>query len=73
MNYSFVTACGIALRFRDRETQTTVRAESEKLVWAFLVTSFISALCVMKGAPIALTVISGAATLALTIILCFIK
>ena len=46
--YSFVTACGIALRFRERETQTTERSPNELYVWAFLVSSFTTSILFMK-------------------------
>ena len=48
MTYSFVTACGVALRFRDRETQTTLRVPAEKYVWLFLLFSFLLAVLVMN-------------------------
>ena len=62
MTYSFVTACGIALRFRSRETQTTERAPAEKYVWAFLVLSFATALALMKEASIYLSIGLGSLT-----------
>jgi len=49
MTYSFVTACGVALRFRERETQTTVRASDERYVWAYLLFSFLTATFLMQG------------------------
>ena len=48
LTYSFVTACGVALRFRERDTQATMRASGELWVWAYLVTSFLTALSIMK-------------------------
>ena len=71
MTYSFVTACGIALRFRSRETQTTERAPAEKYVWAYLVFSFATALCMMKEAHIYLTISLGSIAAIILIILCF--
>ena len=48
MNYSFVQSCGIALRFRDRETQTTERSEKEAYVWLYLISSFILAILILN-------------------------
>lgn len=72
LTYSFVTACGVALRFRERETQTLVRAPAEMLVWAFLLFSFLTALCVMKSANLAATATLAAVTLIIVIRLCFV-
>ena len=71
--YSFVTACGIALRFRDRETQTTVRASGELYVWAFLVMSFLTALCFMKEASNWITCVFGGLSLLILVRLCLIE
>ena len=70
MTYSFVAACGVALRFRSRETQTTERAPSEKYVWAFLVSSFCTALAVMKEANMYLSISLGVLTAVILVILC---
>mmetsp|Transcript_26065 Transcript_26065/g.32552 ORF Transcript_26065/g.32552 Transcript_26065/m.32552 type:complete len:96 (+) Transcript_26065:1252-1539(+) len=72
MTYSFVTACGVALRFRERETQTMERASSEKYVWTFLLLSFGTSLCLMKQYSIYLTVGLGSLTAFNLIILCFV-
>ena len=48
MNYSFVQSCGIALRFRDRETQTTERSDKESYVWCYLISSFILAILILN-------------------------
>jgi len=47
MTYSFVTGCGIALRFRERETQNNVRSSNEFWVWAYMFFSFIAVMSVM--------------------------
>ena len=72
LTYSFVTACGVALRFRDRETQTTERVTAERWVWAFLVASFNTALCLMKEAPIWVTVSFGVISFIILVRLCFV-
>ena len=70
--YSFVTACGIALRFRDRDTQITDRSPNEVYVWLFLVSSFVTSLCFTKlDNKIASYTLAGL-TLALLIRLMFI-
>jgi len=51
LTYSFVTACGVALRFRNRETQTISRSDNERYVWLFLIFSFLNAMSIMKGWP----------------------
>ena len=73
MTYSFVTACGVALRFRDRDTQTTVRAPEEKWVWAYLLFSFISAMSLMQEAPAYVTYSLGGITFLILIRLCFVE
>jgi len=45
--YSFVTGCGIALRFR-KQTAPTVRTPEENWVWLFLVVAFFAAEATMK-------------------------
>ena len=65
--YSFVTACGIALRLRERETQTMVRASSEVYVWLFLTSSFLTALCLVKLENKIVAYILAGLTLALLI------
>ena len=72
LTYSFVTACGIALRFRERETQTTVRAPAERYVWAFLLFSFATAFSLMKSINLYLTIGLGLITFTLLVILCLI-
>ena len=73
MTYSFVMACGIALRFRNRETQATERVASERYVWAFLVFSFLTALSLMKQLHDSMTYGLGAVTLIILIRLCFVE
>ena len=48
LTYSFVSACGIALRFRQRETQTMERSPNEVYVWAYLLSSFLTAMLFAK-------------------------
>ena len=69
--YSFVTACGIALRLRERETQTTVRAPTEIYVWLFLVSSFVSALCFLKMESPTVAYVFAGLTLALLVRMMF--
>lgn len=71
MNYSFVSACGVALRFRDRDTQTTVRAPKEIYVWLYLASSFILSVVILNSKSInAFNIIFGVITLFLFIELC---
>ena len=70
--YSFVTACGIALRFRERETQTTDRSPNEIYVWAFLASSFITSILFMKVENKVFFYIFASLTIALLIRLMFI-
>jgi len=46
--YSFVTCCGIVLRYRERSSQSE-RSPFESWVWAFLVISFFAVLSFVKG------------------------
>ena len=71
--YSFVTACGMALRYRDRETQTTVRVPAEHWVWAYLVLAFITALCAMQQVSIYISSSLAVITLIVLIRLCFFE
>lgn len=71
LTFSFVTACGVALRFRERETQTTVRASSEKYIWAYLLFSFLTAFCLMNKANLYATLTFAAVMLIILIRLCF--
>ena len=48
LTYSFVSACGIALRFRKRETQTIERSPNEAYVWAYLLAAFLTAMLFAK-------------------------
>ena len=70
--YSFVTACGIALRFRERETQTTERSPNELYVWAFLVSSFTTSILFMKVENKTFFYIFAGLTIALLIRIMFI-
>lgn len=73
MTYSFVSACGLALRFRERESQTILRADAEKYVWAFLVLSFLTALCLMKQVEMYFTITFGVLTFLVFVRLCFVS
>jgi len=73
LTYSFVTACGVALRFRERETQTTERAYAERYVWAYLVFSFLTALCLMQQFHVYATYTLGAITLIILVRLCLVE
>ena len=73
MTYSFVSACGVALRFRERETQTSVRAPQEMWVWAYLVFSFMTALCLMNEVQPYATYSLAAITGLILIRLCFVE
>ena len=74
MTYSFVSACGIALRFRDRETQTSVRAPTEKYVWLFLVVTYLTALVAVKYRHVTWAVsILGSLSVLTLVRLCFVE
>ena len=73
MTYSFVTACGVALRFRERETQTTVRAPAERYVWAFLLFSFLTAICLMRQLSMYATFALGTITILILVRLFFFE
>ena len=45
--YSFVTCCGIVLRFRERSSQS-VKSPDEVWVWAFLVVSMFAVIAFVK-------------------------
>ena len=71
MNYSFVSACGVALRFRERETQTTERSKREVYVWVYLLASFVFAVVAMKSDEIGYFCYAlGGICLCLLILLC---
>jgi len=72
LTYSFVTACGVALRFRERDTQATMRASGELWVWAYLVISFLTALSIMKEWPEYSVYALSALTLIVLVKLCFV-
>lgn len=73
MTYSFVSACGVALRFRERETQTSVRAPEERYVWGYLLFSFLTAICGEKGVENYATYSLAAVTVLIVIRLCFVE
>ena len=54
--YSFVTGCGIALRFRQRETQNSVKSPNEIWVWSYLIVSLFAVISLLKGFTLFLTV-----------------
>ena len=73
MNYSFVSACGIALRFRQRDTQTTVRSDNEKFVWLFLASSLIFAVVFINLPGTTFAYISGIVTAVFALQLCMLE
>ena len=73
VTFSFVSACGIALRFRERDTQCKVRSGNEKAIWAFLICAFVFSMSLVKQLSEVLTYSMGALTLVLAVVLCFIK
>ena len=72
LTYSFVSACGIALRFRKRETQTVERSPNEKYVWAYLVSAFVTAMLFTKVENKTYGAVSAGLTLMILTCLMFI-
>jgi hypothetical protein len=70
MTFSFVSSCGIALRFRERETQCSVRSPYEKFIWLYLLVAFLFALSVMKTSMRGLQWFLGVSTALVALILC---
>ena len=46
--FSIATACGVALRYREHETQTTVRSTAEKYIWIYTLLAFLASLFLVK-------------------------
>ena len=76
LTYGFVTACGIALRLRQPETQSSVRSTSEIYVWIYVASAFITAMFFMKATTqgmFRVFYVFGALTIALLLKLCSLK
>ena len=75
ITYGFVTACGISLRFRQPETQSSVRSPNEIYMWIYVVSAFITAMLFMKATSQSMFVvfyIFAAITVGLLLKLCCI-
>ena len=76
ITYGFVTACGIALRFRQPKTQSGVRSPNEIYMWMYVVSAFITAMFFMKATTQSMFVvfyIFGAITIGLLLKICCIN
>ena len=69
ITYSIVTACGIALRFRERATQTSVRSSNEVYVWLYILSAFALAYCLVRVDNMTYKYITAAITFALLIVM----
>ena len=71
--YSFMSACGIALRYRESDSDVneipTKASTSERYVWAFFLLAFGTAYSLNKG-PVWLTIALGLLTFASLVTIC---
>ena len=69
--FSFMSACGIALRFRD-EVAKEAYSSKEIIVWIYFLLSFGVACCLRQG-PLWLTITLGSINGCILIVLCFLE